>query len=128
MAVASISAQIADLLGEDPARPARLDVASAIARCPRLGVVPARDEHGRDVAIAVTASGKIYVVEDACPHDGSALSTGFVDGERLVCARHGWEFELATGQCPFRGACVDSKQWSPASGRSSVAGLTQSSE
>jgi nitrite reductase/ring-hydroxylating ferredoxin subunit len=34
-----------------------------------------------------------------CPHDGGRISDGFVDGERLVCARHGWELVARNGRC-----------------------------
>ena len=45
------------------------------------------------------ASGRLVVVADECPHDGGRISDGFVDGDRLVCARHGWELEVRGGRC-----------------------------
>lgn len=53
----------------------------------------------RRVAVARLASGRLVVVADECPHDGGRISDGFVDGERLVCARHGWELEARNGRC-----------------------------
>ena len=110
MATASISAQIADLLGIDPTALVRPSVAEAQSACAPGQVLAATDDGGRDVAVARTDDGRLFIVADACPHDGSALSTGFIDGDRLVCARHGWEFDLATGHCPFRQACIDTRR------------------
>jgi nitrite reductase/ring-hydroxylating ferredoxin subunit len=30
------------------------------------------------------------------------LSDGYVENDRLVCARHGWEFDVCAGTCPLR--------------------------
>ena len=77
-----------------PVRPTRPELRLVTTVAPNT-IVAARDA-GRDVAVARLASGKLVVVEDACPHDGGPISDGFVDGELLVCARHGWE--LAPGE------------------------------
>ena len=45
------------------------------------------------------AAWELIIVDDACPHDGGRISDGFVDGEHLVCARHGWELEARNGRC-----------------------------
>lgn len=57
------------------------------------------------VAVARLTSGKLVVVEDVCPHDGGRISDGFVEGERIVCARHGWELEVEGGRCRRAGSC-----------------------
>ncbi len=43
-------------------------------------------------------SGKPYLVDFLCPHRGTQLSTGWVEGESIRCRYHGWRFE-GTGQC-----------------------------
>jgi nitrite reductase/ring-hydroxylating ferredoxin subunit len=112
----SLSAAIVECLGEDPtpARPGRLPVAAVARRCPRGEVRPAC-HRGRDVAVAVLADGRRVVVADRCPHDGGLLSDGFVDGDRLVCARHGWEFDLTTGEAAGRPGRVDVLREAPRS-------------
>ncbi len=46
--------------------------------------------------------GRAFVLPDRCPHDGQPLSDGFVDGDRIVCARHGWEIDACSGRrCPI---------------------------
>ena len=94
----SLRALIADLVDEHPRPDGRLDVREALAACPPGGVRAARDA-GADVAVVRFADGRAFVVADACPHDGGPLSDGFVDGDRLVCARHGWEVDPCTGTC-----------------------------
>ena len=46
------------------------------------------------LAVWRTESGELCVVADRCPHQWSSLvEEGFVDGEFLVCAAHGWRFD-----------------------------------
>jgi nitrite reductase (NADH) small subunit len=92
--VISLRALLDDLLPGDE----RLHVDDALAACPPGSVVAARDASG-DVAVVRFRDGRAFVVADACPHDGGPLSDGFVDGDRLVCARHGWEVDPCTGTC-----------------------------
>ena len=35
---------------------------------------------------------------DSCPHQGSRLSEGELDGRELTCARHQWEFDALSGE------------------------------
>jgi nitrite reductase/ring-hydroxylating ferredoxin subunit len=43
-------------------------------------------------------NGRIYALEDVCPHWGVPLSDGCIlpDG-KIECGLHGWTFDLATG-------------------------------
>ena len=43
--------------------------------------------------------GRVYAVDAACPHAGNPLVEGDVLGTTLVCAFHGWRFDLETGAC-----------------------------
>ena len=58
----------------------------------------ARSVDGHKVIVLRTDAG-IVVYRDACPHEGYALS---VHGERqdfvVVCNKHLWEFDAATGE------------------------------
>lgn len=95
----SLRALASDLLGEDPDAPPddRPTVAEALRRCPAGQVMAARD--GADeVAVCVLEDGRRFVLPDACPHGHARLSDGFVEAGRLVCSRHGWEFDPATGR------------------------------
>lgn len=55
---------------------------------------------GRDVALFRRADGGFAAIEDRCAHRGLALSAGCVDGDKLVCAYHGWGYD--SGGCVAR--------------------------
>jgi 3-phenylpropionate/trans-cinnamate dioxygenase ferredoxin subunit len=41
--------------------------------------------------------GEFYAIEDVCTHDGGGLAGGEIDGDVVVCPRHGARFCLRTG-------------------------------
>ena len=45
-----------------------------------------------------TADGEAVCMDDLCIHRGSALSLGWLEGGRLTCAYHGWEYD-SSGAC-----------------------------
>lgn len=50
------------------------------------------------VAVAVFNLGGDYcAIEDTCTHDGGELASGDLQGEEIVCPRHGARFNLRTG-------------------------------
>lgn len=69
----------------------------------------ARSDELADAPIAATllgerialyrAGGKVVAFNDLCIHRGTPLSLGWIDGETLVCAYHGWTYAPS-------GACV----------------------
>ncbi len=42
--------------------------------------------------------GAYYAIEDICTHDGGILTGGTVDGDQIVCPRHGARFSIKTGE------------------------------
>ncbi|MEM6400400.1 MAG: aromatic ring-hydroxylating dioxygenase subunit alpha [Cyanobacteria bacterium P01_D01_bin.116] len=44
------------------------------------------------IALYRSEDGRVYAMEDACPHKGVALHKGKVVGENLTCPYHGWQF------------------------------------
>src|SRR5579872_4549360 len=42
--------------------------------------------------------GTIYAIEDVCTHDGAPLDQGELEGFRIVCPRHGANFDVRTGE------------------------------
>ena len=40
---------------------------------------------------------KYHAIEDACTHDGESLDGGELDGDIVICPRHGARFCLRTG-------------------------------
>ncbi len=52
-----------------------------------------------DVAVAVfNIEGEFLAVEDVCTHDGAELASGDLEGDAIVCPRHGAKFCLRTGE------------------------------
>jgi nitrite reductase (NADH) small subunit len=97
-----ITAELVDTLGYDPD--------DGVPAVEELGFVPVgavvRARHGaRPVAVARLESGRLVVVDDECPHDGGRISDGYVSGDRLVCARHNWEFDVRDGRCTRAASC-----------------------
>jgi 3-phenylpropionate/trans-cinnamate dioxygenase ferredoxin subunit len=41
--------------------------------------------------------GNVYAIEDVCTHDGGPLEQGTLEGECIVCPRHGATFDVRTG-------------------------------
>lgn len=63
------------------------------------GQVVARRYFGHDLVLYRTASGQAVLTDAHCPHMGAHLEDGRVEGERLRCPFHGFEFDVD-------GACV----------------------
>jgi nitrite reductase/ring-hydroxylating ferredoxin subunit len=97
-----ITAQLVHELGYDPddgvpdvSEVGPLEIGDIVRA--RAGATP--------VAVARLGSGRLVVVLDECPHDGGRISDGYVDGEHIVCARHGWELEVENGRCRKASSC-----------------------
>ena len=48
--------------------------------------------------VAIRADDDIHVLHARCPHRHAPLTDATVEGDRLVCPHHGWDFELASGR------------------------------
>jgi len=53
---------------------------------------------GREVVLWRDPAGEAHAWEDRCPHRGTRLSIGHVEGAEVVCAYHGWHFN-AQARC-----------------------------
>jgi 3-phenylpropionate/trans-cinnamate dioxygenase ferredoxin subunit len=76
-----------------------IDVASADAIAEGEHVVV--DVDGTDVAV-FKLEGQFYAIEDVCSHDGAEIASGELQGDEIVCPRHGARFCIKTGEvkCP----------------------------
>jgi phenylpropionate dioxygenase-like ring-hydroxylating dioxygenase large terminal subunit len=63
-----------------------------------IGEQPRRFPLLGDFVVAYRDSGGVVAMRDLCIHRGAALSLGWVRGDRLVCAYHGWQYDR-TGAC-----------------------------
>lgn len=55
------------------------------------------DVDGSDVAV-FKIDGLCYAIEDVCTHDGAEIASGELDGDEIVCPRHGARFCVKTGE------------------------------
>ncbi len=63
---------------------------------------PAGSRHTVDVddvpIIVFNLDGEYLAIEDVCTHDYSSLDDGELDGEQIICPRHGARFNVRTGE------------------------------
>ena len=52
---------------------------------------------GRHRLFVLRLPDRVRCYEDRCPHLGFPLSEGHIEGNVLVCAAHGWVFDLESG-------------------------------
>ena len=55
------------------------------------------DVDGTDVVVFKLAD-QCYALEDVCSHDGGDIASGQVEGDEIICPRHGARFCIKTGQ------------------------------
>jgi nitrite reductase/ring-hydroxylating ferredoxin subunit len=55
-------------------------------------------EGGEEIAL-FKVQGKIYALQNGCPHMGGPLGEGDVENGCVVCPWHGYQFDVATGSC-----------------------------
>jgi NAD(P)H-dependent nitrite reductase small subunit len=58
---------------------------------------------GTGVAV-FNIDGRFYAIRNRCPHEGGPVASGPLTGTLITCPRHGWQFDLATGQSTNHGA------------------------
>ncbi len=61
------------------------------------GVPTAVDLDGLPVCL-VRLADRVVAFEDRCPHRGTPLSRGWLEGTKLTCSAHTWEFDVRTGE------------------------------
>ncbi|MGG1674874.1 nitrite reductase small subunit NirD [Neobacillus sp. NRS-1170] len=63
----------------------------------------------KEIAVFKLENGKIYAIENRCPHKGGVLAEGIVSGEFVYCPLHDWKISVMDGrvQAPDVG-CVQS--------------------
>jgi 3-phenylpropionate/trans-cinnamate dioxygenase ferredoxin subunit len=49
----------------------------------------------------ISLDNEIYAISDVCTHDDGPLMEGELDGEHVICPRHGARFNVKTGDYTF---------------------------
>ena len=79
-------------------------IALGQGRCFMVGV--------HEVAMFRTRAGRLFAVENSCPHRGGPLADGIIGEGKVVCPLHGHKFDLSTGQGSEAHECVKTfKVW-----------------
>lgn len=50
------------------------------------------------ILCVANVNGNISALDNICLHRGGPLAQGFLDGDKIVCPWHGWQFNTQTGQ------------------------------
>lgn len=62
------------------------------------------DERGKNIDVAVyNIDGQYYAISNTCIHKGAPLDKGFLEGDIVTCAWHGWKYCVKNGMSPHRG-------------------------
>ena len=65
-------------------------------RLPQAGGRALLDLEGKSLAL-FNVDGELLVIDDSCPHQGSSLCGGRLEGRVIQCCAHGLRFDLRTG-------------------------------
>ncbi len=52
---------------------------------------------GHTIAIA-NLDGSFYAIDNTCLHRGGPLGQGILDGQKVTCPWHGWQYDVTTGR------------------------------
>jgi nitrite reductase (NADH) small subunit len=53
--------------------------------------------HGKTICLA-NIDGTMCAIDNVCLHEGGPLGQGYVEGNKIVCPWHGWEYNAHTGE------------------------------
>lgn len=65
---------------------------------PKEGQTSIYINSGKEYCI-IHLNGKIYAIDNLCPHQGASLGLGEIKGEEIICPLHQWRFNIKTGKC-----------------------------
>ncbi|HEV2697455.1 MAG TPA: Rieske (2Fe-2S) protein [Terriglobales bacterium] len=70
---------------------------AAVSELPAPGEAKEFEFGGKTICIA-NIDGAMCAMDNVCLHEGGPLGQGYVDGGKIVCPWHGWEYDATTGQ------------------------------
>ncbi len=53
---------------------------------------------GKQLAL-FNCDGTFYAIDNRCAHRGGPLGEGSLNGTKVTCPWHGWEYEVTSGAC-----------------------------
>ena len=72
--------------------------AASLSELTNEGLGHAVKVEGLDIAL-FRWNGRVYAIEDLCPHLGFPLSEGIMQAGEVICSWHGWHVRLEDGTC-----------------------------
>ena len=54
--------------------------------------------YGEKMVCVANVNGTISAMDNVCLHRGGPLGQGIIDGDKIICPWHGWQFNAATGE------------------------------
>ena len=64
-------------------------------------------ELGDKPIVIFNIAGQFFAIGDVCSHDDGPLGDGVIEGNNVVCPRHGAEFDVRTGKAMTMPAVID---------------------
>lgn len=74
------------------------DIPEGLGRAFRVG--------DRKVAVFRSRTGRVFALDQVCPHRQGPLADGMLLGDRVVCPLHAFRFDGNTGSCDQPGVCA----------------------
>jgi len=56
---------------------------------------------GWNAVCVARIDGELCALNNECLHQGGPLADGTIEGGKIVCPWHGWEFDLKSGQATY---------------------------
>jgi nitrite reductase (NADH) small subunit len=76
-------------------------VAQSRVRVASVAEVPAGEgrvvQAGKHMLALFNVEGRLYAVDNACPHRGGPLGEGDLEGRVVSCPWHAWRWDVTTG-------------------------------
>lgn len=57
------------------------------------------EREGLTIAIFNAGNGQVHATSPLCPHEDGPLADGWLEDGAVVCPWHGFDFDLASGEC-----------------------------
>ena len=76
------------------------DIPRLGSRVVRTKTIKNKDVENNDLEIGVfrLEDGRIFAINNKCPHKGGPLSQGIVYGDKVACPMHSWKISLVDGK------------------------------
>ncbi|MBI4465067.1 MAG: non-heme iron oxygenase ferredoxin subunit [Acidobacteria bacterium] len=59
--------------------------------------------NGKVIALC-NVEGEFYALDNVCLHRGGPLGQGYIDGDKVECPWHGWQYSVKTGAISYNPA------------------------